>query len=141
MSVADKLSLEQRLAKVLSTSIDDDGEYVTDVLDSLIDIGDPEDIAEYLSSFVAGGDDDVGEDCQLYAQDVMKFKRGERISSAVNAKPAAEVMEVTKPKAKIWDEAAAHREEIKRREAEAREKQQEERERLVQQKAEEEKQR
>mmetsp|Transcript_16466 Transcript_16466/g.28224 ORF Transcript_16466/g.28224 Transcript_16466/m.28224 type:complete len:351 (-) Transcript_16466:273-1325(-) len=147
MSAADKISLEQRLAKLLSISIDDDRDYVTDVLDSLIDIGDPEDVAEYLSSFIAaGGDegDEVGNGLQQFAQDVKKFKMGEDIGIVKeNEKPpaAAANSNEAKPKAKILDEAAAQREEIKRRELEARERQREEQERMRRKKEEEEKER
>mmetsp|Transcript_9831 Transcript_9831/g.15763 ORF Transcript_9831/g.15763 Transcript_9831/m.15763 type:complete len:355 (+) Transcript_9831:75-1139(+) len=147
MSAADKRSLEQRLAKLLCISIDDDRDYVIDVLDSLIDIGDPSDVAEYLSSFIAAGDEDndEGGTLQTFAQDVQKFSNGETLSSSAtevtpNEKLPA-VKEAAVPKTKIWDEAAVQREEIKRREIEARERQREEQFRLKQKKEEEERER
>lgn len=133
-------SLEQRLAALLSISIDDDREYVTDVLGSLVEIGDnPDDVEEYLSNFGASG----GYDLQQFAQDVKKFNMGEDISSTEikeTDKSRATKIEA-KPKAKILDEAAAQREEIKRRELEARGKQREEQDLLRKKKGEEEEQR
>mmetsp|Transcript_34669 Transcript_34669/g.73861 ORF Transcript_34669/g.73861 Transcript_34669/m.73861 type:complete len:355 (-) Transcript_34669:10-1074(-) len=155
MSASDKRSLERRLAKLLSISIDDDREYVVDVLDSLIDISDPDDIVEYLSSFIAaGGDDDDGGggggggNLRRFARDVKKFEAGEVISSAeiadaepTTCTPPASAVGEAKSKPKILDEAAAQREQIRLREIEAREKQRQEQLDLKQKKWEEEQKR
>ncbi|KAL7526502.1 hypothetical protein ACHAXR_001518 [Thalassiosira sp. AJA248-18] len=141
MSDADKLSLEQRLAKLLSISIDDDRAYATDVLESLIDIGDPDDIAEYLLGFVAAGSDgdgDEGGGLSQFAQDVIKFSLGEDISVVEKDEKSTTVVKAGPSKPKILDEAAAQREEIKRREVETREKQREEQELLMKKKEEDE---
>mmetsp|Transcript_26995 Transcript_26995/g.51062 ORF Transcript_26995/g.51062 Transcript_26995/m.51062 type:complete len:350 (-) Transcript_26995:473-1522(-) len=146
MSAANKRSLEQRLAKLLCISIDDDRDYVIDVLESLIDIGDPSDVAEYLSSFIAAGDEDSdeGRNLQKFARDVKKFSIGETLSSSATENFLNEKLTAGKPaapKTKIWDEAAVQREEIKRREIEKKEKQREEQFRLKQKKEEEEEER
>ena len=64
MFAADRLSLERRLADLMGISVDDDRDYVTDVLDSLS--GDPDDVVEYLSSFVSDcGEDGGGTRCAV----------------------------------------------------------------------------
>ena len=141
MSAANKEALEQRLAKLLGISInEDDHEYVTDVFNSLVDIGDnTDDVVEYLTNF--GGDGNLKD----FAIDLKKFKDGDYdilLSSATNInedeKPAATTVPTSlKPKI-ILDEAAAQREEIKRREMEAREKQRMEQEFMKKKKMEEE---
>ena len=144
MSHSDKTSLEERLATLLGIDISDDRDYVTDVLNSLVDIGDADDVAEYLSGFV--GDADSMEDkLQSFARDVKKFASGESISSsAEDAKPAAKptASGESKPKAKVvLDEAAAQREEIRQRELKARERQRVEQELWAKKKEEEEEKR
>ena len=145
MSAANRISLEKRLAALLGISVDDDRDYLSDVLESLIDIGDsPEDVAEYLSSFVASGDADGGDvDLQQFSEDVRSFKLGEDFSSVagmtsddVDKLKSSEIEAKPKPKI-LLDEAAAQREEIKRREIEAREKQRLEQELLKKKKDEE----
>ncbi|KAL9187042.1 hypothetical protein ACHAXT_010762 [Thalassiosira profunda] len=138
-----RASLERRLAALLGISIDDDRDYAVDVLEALLEIGNVEDAVEYLSGFVAGDGSD-GEDLLGFARDLERFKRGEEIDTAPtqNAKDEAEVSLETKPKAKaVLDEAAAHREEIRRREAAAKEREREEQDRLAKMKAEEDEQR
>lgn len=115
-----------------------------------MEIDDPDDVVQYLSSFVAAGDDgEIYDDLQKFAQDVHKFKLGEELSDTEdNTKENEKVTKSTeaataetKPRAKIvLDEAAAQREETKRREAEIRGRQQEEIDRLNKKKEEEEEQ-
>lgn len=77
-SVGNKDSLLKRLAGILDVG-DDDNEYITDVLDQLIDIGeDADDVASYLTSFLGG--DDAGDDVLQFADDVRRFKLGEEIT-------------------------------------------------------------
>ena len=144
MSAANREALEQRLAKLLGISTnEDDHEYVTDIFNSLVDIGDnTDDVVEYLTNF--GGDGNLRD----FAIDLKKFKDGDDddiiLSSATDIKedekpPAPSTVGEPKPKAKIiLDEAAAQREEIKRREVEAREKQRMEQEFMKKKKMEEE---
>jgi hypothetical protein len=147
MSTKDKQSLQNRLANILNVSADDDQDYIIDVLNQLIEIGDaPDDVAEYLSSFVVGDED--GEDLQGFAQDVKKFKLGdaavggdgdetivsEDVLTASSATAVSSATATTTPR--ILDEGAAKREEIKRREIEARDKQREEQERAKEKKEE-----
>ena len=144
MSAANREALEQRLAKLLGISTnEDDHEYVTDIFNSLVDIGDnTDDVVEYLTNF--GGDGNLRD----FAIDLKKFKDGDDddiiLSSATDIKedekpPAPSTVGEPKPKAKIiLDEAAAQREEIKRREMEAREKQRMEQEFMKKKKMEEE---
>ena len=76
----DKSSLQLRLANLLGISIDDDENYVSDILESLIDIGDsPDDVVEYLSSFVGNETEDV----RLLSLDVQKFKLGDTVSTVI----------------------------------------------------------
>jgi len=136
-ATTDKAALKHRLANLLGISLDDDHEYLSDILESLLDIGDnPDDVAEYLSSFGAAsadGDEGIGGyDVQQFAHDVKKFKSGEDISSNDTKVTCSKVEVKHKPKM-VVEEAAAQREEIKRREIVAREKQ-----RLLKQKREEE---
>ncbi|KAL7544516.1 hypothetical protein ACHAWF_012496 [Thalassiosira exigua] len=148
MSAADRLSLERRLADLMGISVDDDRDYVTDVLDSLS--GDPDDVVEYLSSFVSAcGEDGGGDEVRRFAKDLKRFKQGEAISSAENrgdddasaAAFASEAAEAKPRRPKVLDEAAVQRDAIKRREMEAREKQREEQERLLRKKEDEEQKR
>lgn len=79
-SAADKELLLKRLAVILDVG-DEDTDYVTDVLDQLIEIGeDVADVASYLTSFL-GGDDDADDNSDLaeFANDVRRFKLGEDI--------------------------------------------------------------
>lgn len=139
MSDANKTSLEQRLAKLLCLNTNDDREYVTSVLDSLIDMGDAaEDVAEYLSSFIAAGDGIGGGDdlaLQQFARDVNRLKMGEDIaftdSSVRNNEKSTAAATKAKPNAHR-DPLANQRKEIKRREMEARQKQSDEQARLKQ---------
>ncbi len=80
-SAADKESLLKRLAIILDVG-DDDTDYVTDVLDQLIEIGeDVDDVASYLMSFLGGDDDaDNNSDLTKFANDVRRFKLGEEIT-------------------------------------------------------------
>ena len=149
MSAA-RTELERRLAGLLGISTGDDRGYAAEVLDSLLEMGDsPDDVAEYLGSFVASEDAGGGdEDCELrrFSLDVARFNLGEKISSAATpagrgdgidgdgatAAAAAAATTATidgKPRkqTRILDEAAAEREAIKRREAVARERQRDER--------------
>ena len=76
-----KDSLLKRLARILDVG-DDDNEYITDVLDQLIDIGeDADDVASYLTSFLGG--DDAGDDVLQFANDVRRFKLGEEIVGVI----------------------------------------------------------
>jgi len=121
----DKSSLQLRLANLLGISIDDDENYVSDILESLIDIGDsPDDVVEYLSSFVGNETEDV----RLLSLDVQKFKLGDTVSTVIgkdvqNMIFPATAMDWDDTKRKILDEAAAQRQAIK---TNAREKQQKE---------------
>ena len=118
--------LEQRFAKLLRISVDDNRDYLNTILESLSQFSDPEDIAEYLSSFVPVDDDGTtGEvpDLHQFARDVNRFNAGEEISvttnvSQNNEKPAA-VANEAKPK-RNGDPLANQRKETKRRELEAR---------------------
>lgn len=77
----DKLSLQKRLAVFLNIDSEDDQDYVTDVLEQLIDIGeDIDDVTAYLTSFLGGDDSSDNNDslCQ-FARDVRRFKLGEEI--------------------------------------------------------------
>eukprot|EP00577_Skeletonema_sp_RCC1716_P016778 CAMPEP_0113409400 /NCGR_PEP_ID=MMETSP0013_2-20120614/21125_1 /TAXON_ID=2843 ORGANISM="Skeletonema costatum, Strain 1716" /NCGR_SAMPLE_ID=MMETSP0013_2 /ASSEMBLY_ACC=CAM_ASM_000158 /LENGTH=339 /DNA_ID=CAMNT_0000295511 /DNA_START=13 /DNA_END=1032 /DNA_ORIENTATION=- /assembly_acc=CAM_ASM_000158 len=75
-----KESLLKRLAVLLNVG-DEDNDYVTDVLDQLIEIGeDVDDVASYLTSFLGGDDDgDVDNHLAQFANDVRRFKLGEEI--------------------------------------------------------------
>lgn len=125
----DKSSLRLRLANLLGISIDDDENYVSDILESLIDIGDsPDDVAEYLTSFVGNENEEV----RLLSLDVQKFRLGESVSITIgkdvqnmktSGDASATAMESDDTKRKILDEAAAQRQTIK---SNAREKQQKE---------------
>lgn len=154
MMSAARTELETRLAGLIGMSIgDDDRSYVAEILDSLLEMGDsPDDVVEYLGSFVAssadddgggGGDEDCDDELRRFSLDVSRFKLlGEGFDDddgmiATTATAAAATTTTTtatidgKPKKRrtrrILDEAAAEREAIKRREAEARERQREER--------------
>ncbi len=85
-SAADKESLLKRLATILDVG-DDDTDYVTDVLDQLIEIGeDVDDVASYLTSFLGGDDDaDNNSDLTKFANDVKRFKLGEEITKEETA--------------------------------------------------------
>ena len=154
MMSAARTELETRLAGLIGMSIgDDDRSYVAEILDSLLEMGDsPDDVVEYLGSFVAssadddgggGGDEACDDELRRVSLDVSRFKLlGEGFDDddgmiATTATAAAATTTTTtatidgKPKKRrtrrILDEAAAEREAIKRREAEARERQREER--------------
>jgi hypothetical protein len=77
----DKLSLQKRLAVFLNIDSEDDQDYVTDVLEQLIDIGeDIDDVTAYLSSFLGGDDSsDDNDSLREFARDVRRFKLGEEI--------------------------------------------------------------
>jgi len=131
MSAA-RTELELRLAGLLGISIGDDRSYVAEILDSLLEMGDsPDDVVEYLGSFVAsdhgGGDDEDCDELRRFSLDVARFKLGEGSSTATTAATIATIDGKPKKQTRILDEAAAEREAIKRREAEARDRQREER--------------
>ena len=134
---SDKCILEKRLAKILHVSHDIDRDYINDVLNQLVAMSDnPEDVAEYLSSFVVSGDDN--EDLQQFSRDVKKYKFGMKVVYSSNAddevlksqisvetdhgSSATSVTGATR----VLDDGAAQRREIKLREKEARDKQREE---------------
>ena len=136
--------LELRLAGLLGISIgDDDRSYVAEILDSLLEMGDsPDDVVEYLGSFVASSDDGGGDgdsdELRRFSLDVSRFKLTEGFDDddgmITTTTAAATTMTATtidgnpkKGRTRILDEAAAEREAIKRREAEARERQRGER--------------
>ena len=77
----DKLSLQKRLAVFLNIDSEDDQDYVTDVLEQLIDIGeDIDDVTAYLTSFLGGDDSsDDNDSLREFARDVRRFKLGEEI--------------------------------------------------------------
>lgn len=79
-SAADKESLLKRLAVILDVG-DEDTDYVTDVLDQLIEIGeDVDDVVSYLTSFLGGDDDaDDNSDLSTFANNIRRFKLGEEI--------------------------------------------------------------
>jgi hypothetical protein len=75
-----KVSLLKRLASILSVG-EEDNDYVTDVLDQLIEIGeDVGDVASYLTSFLGGDDADCDDNLMQFANDVRRFKLGEEIT-------------------------------------------------------------
>lgn len=75
----DKLSLQKRLAVFLNIDSEDDQDYVTDVLEQLIDIGeDIDDVTAYLTSFLGDSSDD-NDSLRRFARDVRRFKLGEEI--------------------------------------------------------------
>lgn len=75
----DKLSLQKRLAVFLNIDSEDDQDYVTDVLEQLIDIGeDIDDVTAYLTSFLGDSSDD-NDSLRQFARDVRRFKLGEEI--------------------------------------------------------------
>jgi len=74
--------LERRLADLLGVSSDDEGssEYTSEILSSLVDMGDnPDDVAEYLGGFVVDGEDGeehVDDEVRRFALDITRFKAG-----------------------------------------------------------------
>jgi hypothetical protein len=85
MSTA-RTELESRLAGLLEISIADDQGYAVKVFDLLLKMGDsPNNVAEYLGSFVASEDAGGGDkDCELrqFSLDVARFKLGKEILNA-----------------------------------------------------------
>jgi len=74
------LQIKSRSSSVSDVG-DEDTDYVPDVLDQLIEIGeDIDDVASYLTSFL-GGDDDADDNSDLtnFANDIRRFKLGEEI--------------------------------------------------------------
>lgn len=116
----DKRSLQQRLANLLDVNTDDDENYVSDILESLIDIGDsPDDVAEYLAGFVGNKEEEV----RQLSLDVHKFKLGESVSiSTSKVSKEATSSDPPETKRKILDEAAAQRQFIKSNEREKQQK-------------------
>jgi hypothetical protein len=133
----DRNELERRLAELLGI-VDDDHKYVAEILDSLLEMGDsPDDINEYLSSFITDDESEEGDNrLRRFSFDVSKFRQGDVSFAAPGdrvdgPRTVAAAMAIKgKPKPRILDEAAAQREAIKRREVEARERQREERDLL-----------
>jgi uncharacterized Zn finger protein (UPF0148 family) len=139
MSAHHKLSIQHHLASLLNLSPNDDEDYIGDILDQLLHIENPDDVAEYLSNFIVeGGSGDVN----LFLNELGRFKSGEgvnvtaisslenEVSKQQDKIELANTLNYTKPAAsRILDEGAAQREEIRLRELEAREKQREEQER------------
>eukprot|EP00986_Skeletonema_menzelii_P017228 scaffold18376_cov160-Skeletonema_menzelii.AAC.10 len=78
-SAAAKESLLKRLAEILDVG-DEDNDYVTDVLDQLVEIAeDVDDVTSYLTSFLGGDDDADGNNLMQFANDVRRFKFGEEM--------------------------------------------------------------
>ena len=108
-------------------------EYVSDVLGSLVEVADnPGDVAEYLSSFGCEESDLL----LRFAENLRRYKHGEDIDTSpqeddgnLDAAVTAETKKQTDAPNRVLDEAAAEREEIKRRELEAKERQAKEEER------------
>jgi hypothetical protein len=74
-----KESLLKRLASILNVG-EEDKDYVTDVLDQLIEIGeDVGDVASYLTSFLGGDEADYDDNLMQFANDVRRLKLGEEI--------------------------------------------------------------
>ena len=114
----DKRSLQHQLATLLGVDTDDDESYVADILESLLTIGDsPDDVADYLSSFVGNENEDV----RQLSLDIQKFKAGGTLSKSgvkdgmQNVKISQDVTtsDSGDTKRKVLDEAAAHRQAIK----------------------------
>ena len=121
--------LTQQLAGLLGMGKEEE-EYVSDVLGSLVEVADnPGDVAEYLSSFGCEESDAL----IRFAEDLRRYKHGEEISPQENGgnseAAAAETKKQSDAPTRVLDEAAAQREEIKRRELEAKERQAKEEER------------
>ena len=142
MSSADrKLFILHHLASLLNLSPTDDEDYVSEILDQLSSIENPEDVSEYLGNFVT---DESSGNVNLFVEELERFKSGEDVAVAISEEHPVKIenpstkatQSTTIPR--ILDEGAAQREEIRLRELEAREKQREEQERLRQKKLEEE---
>jgi len=160
-----KKSLQRRLANILNVSHDDDPDYLSDILDQLVEMADdPEDVVAYLSSFVVDGGDVGGASdgrgeggaglLEVFAGDVKRWKDGEEfemerhsdfIASAGDSNgnnlpsaAAASPAAASSSSRGVLEDMAAQREEIKRRENEARERQQKEQEMWKRKKQEEE---
>lgn len=118
--IMNKKSLQQRLASLLGVDTDDDENYVSDILESLIAIGDnPDDVADYLSSFVVVSSNDDGNEevVRQFSMDVQKFKMGETVSTAtVKSSGMQNSSKSGGTQRQILDEAAAQREATKRNE-------------------------
>ncbi|KAL3817410.1 hypothetical protein ACHAXA_011039 [Cyclostephanos tholiformis] len=133
--------LESRLADLLGIGIvDDDRDYVAEILDSLLDMADnPDDVFEYLGGFVssssssaaapAGDDDDdtSNDELRRFSLDVAKFRSDASVVTPASA--AAQwggddhgIDDGTRTKTRVvLDEGAYERKAIKRREVETRE--------------------
>lgn len=138
MSSHHRLSIQHHLAGLLNLSPTDDDDYISEILEQLLSIESPEDVAEYLSNFIV---DEGSGNLDSFVQELARFKSGDhrdssrsvhaknessnRFDDEKELKPAA----TASSSSRILDEGAAHREEIRLRELEAREKQRDEQER------------
>ena len=88
--------LLKRLASILNVG-EEDKDYVTDVLDQLIECEDVDDVASYLTSFLGGDDADGDNNLMQFAIDVKRFKLGEDIleTAYVSAAPKQQEKDTT----------------------------------------------
>ena len=86
IEISGKAALQKCLTSLLKVG-DDDADYVVDVLDQLLEIGDDvDDVASYLTSFL--GDDDTDGNVMQFAADVKRFKLGEEIIMVNDVEPS-----------------------------------------------------
>ncbi|KAL3792324.1 hypothetical protein HJC23_006236 [Cyclotella cryptica] len=138
MSSHHKLSIQHQLAGLLNLSPTDDDDYISEILEQLLSIENPDDVAEYLSNFIV---DEGSGDLDSFVKELVRFKSGDQRDSSLSvqaqnessnrfdAKEPPQQIATASSASRILDEGAVHREEIRRRELEAREKQRDEQER------------
>ena len=112
--ISGKAALQKRLTSLLLVG-DDDADYVIDVLDQLLEIGDDvDDVASYLMSFL--GDDDADGNVMQFAADVKRYKLGEEI--IVNVEPSPpEPNAITGEKLRQGNDTAQHHQQQQQKES------------------------
>ena len=140
MSTHQKLSIQHHLASILNLSPTDDDDYISEILDQLLCIENPDDVKEYLGNFMT---DDSSGDVDLFVDNLCQFKSSDEAPASKIYNEPVEIKDekserVTPASTRILDEGAAQREAVRLRELEARERQREEQRKLQIKKIEEE---